>query len=150
MPRCLNDQDKRYTGNENTPRGRGYAASAEKDGKRMKGADGKMYQAKGNRWVLIKKNSLLSPMSKRKKVVKKATFEDEYDSIDDYSSSEDEDWKYEAAEERTFLSNFFCKEALFTNVALLSWSYFKDWYNRVRFGQDPYQAYEDVRVLEEN
>lgn len=32
MPKCLNDSTKRYTGHENTPKGRGYTASAEKLG----------------------------------------------------------------------------------------------------------------------
>lgn len=51
-----------YTGKENTPRGHGYAARYEKEGKRMKGTDGKMYYVKGDRWVLVKsKKRVVSP-----------------------------------------------------------------------------------------
>lgn len=58
MPLCKNIPPEGkpcyYTGKENTPRGRGYAAKyCEGDSK--KGTDGQMYLAKGERWV--KKNS---------------------------------------------------------------------------------------------
>ena len=59
MPVCKNTDRKRYTGKENTPLRRGYSASAEDEGKRMKGKDGNMYVASrikgGKRWKLVKK-----------------------------------------------------------------------------------------------
>ena len=56
MPVCKNTSEKRYTGKENTPLGRGYSASAEEEGKRMKGRNGKMYVAHGERWSVISEN----------------------------------------------------------------------------------------------
>jgi len=64
MPACLNDSAKYYTGKENNPRGRGYSASSEKEGKRMKGRDGKMYYVKRGRWRTVSgsgKKRLSSP-----------------------------------------------------------------------------------------
>jgi len=165
MPKCVNDPGKRYSGNENTPRGKGYSASAEKVGKRMKGLDGSMYvvEKKGSskKWVKIKtKKSMLSPMSKRKsrrkKAKKKRTYykEESEDSEQEYCESEysenDEDdleWKMEAAEDRCKLSDVFCTRTLIANVGLLAWTYFKDWYRRVQYGEDPYKAYEDVKTI---
>lgn len=55
--KCKNCDDKYYTGEENTPLGRGYSASVEKVGTEMKGKDRKMYVVKkyknGKRWVRI-------------------------------------------------------------------------------------------------
>lgn len=55
MPRCKNIPEGEkacyYTGDEPSPRGRGYAAKfCEGDSK--KGTDGRMYLAKGGRWIL--------------------------------------------------------------------------------------------------
>jgi len=145
MPFCKNNKNKRYTGKEKNPRGRGYAASSEKDGQIRKGKDGKMYRASGNRWTLVRKKEvkrgILSPMSRKKKK-KTVSFEEESEEEEE----EDETWKYNSAKEGARLSDFFCKETLYANVALLSWAYFKDWYNRVRYGEDPYQAYENVKL----
>ena len=59
MPLCKNTDEKRYTGKENTPLGKGYSASVEKLGKRMKGADGNMYEVirikGGKRWKCVTK-----------------------------------------------------------------------------------------------
>jgi len=57
MPKCHNCS-KYYTGKENTPLGKGYSASVEKVGKKMKGRDGKMYVVKpygknGKRWMRV-------------------------------------------------------------------------------------------------
>ena len=101
----------------------------------------------------------MSPMTKRRnqrrKIKKTVTVEeypqeseDEY--YTEYESSDDEEeieWKLDAAEERCRLSDVFCSEGLLVNVALLAWSYFKDWYQRVQYGEDPYQAYEDISLL---
>lgn len=38
--KCKNTNDRSYTGNENTPLGRGYSAAVEKVGTEMKGRDG--------------------------------------------------------------------------------------------------------------
>lgn len=56
MPLCKNVKKGEkcyYTGKENTPRGRGYSAKYEKEGKKMKGRDGEMYVVKGERWVKV-------------------------------------------------------------------------------------------------
>ena len=163
MPKCLNDSSKRYTGNENTPKGKGYVASGEKVGKRMKGNDGNMYvvtkKGKTKRWEKISKkpnNSQLSPMSKRARKKKRKTRkkkDQDYSSSEDeedYSSSEDEEdieWKLKAAEDRCKLSDVLCSDYLLVSAASLAWKYFKDWYQRVHYGEDPYKAYEDVSLL---
>ena len=46
----------RYSGNENTPLGRGYSARYVEKGKRMKGVDG-FYVSNGQRWVKVKSKS---------------------------------------------------------------------------------------------
>lgn len=167
MPKCLNDSTKRYTGDENTPKGRGYTASAEKLGTRKKGTDGRMYvvtkAGSYKKWSLVKSksnknnsNNMLSPMARKKnkkKKQKKVTFYDDDDDEDEGYYTEDEDyddleWKLEAAEERCRLSDFFCTETLLVNVALLAWNYFKDWYRRVRHGEDPYRVLEDIQELD--
>jgi hypothetical protein len=55
MPKCINDNTKKYTGNENTPLGLGYSSSVETVGTIMKGKDDKIYIVKltknSNRWV---------------------------------------------------------------------------------------------------
>ena len=63
MPRCKNSEKPcYYTGKEDTPRGKGYSAKYEDEGKKMKGTDGKMYKVSGNRWVILKsKNKVVSP-----------------------------------------------------------------------------------------
>jgi predicted NodU family carbamoyl transferase len=47
MPRCINcasfEKGCYYTSHETTPRGKGYSAKHEREGKKMKGRDGKMY-----------------------------------------------------------------------------------------------------------
>lgn len=165
MPKCLNDPKKRYTGNEMTPLGKGYTATKEKVGKRMKGTDGNMYvvtkSGKNKRWTKMggKKQGPMSPMSRRRRDRrrKSSRYEDESSDEEEYyytsSSDEEEDdlddveWKLEAAEERCKLSDVLCSETLLVNVAFLAWNYFKDWYRRVRYGEDPYLAYEDVTML---
>lgn len=164
MPKCLNNPSKRYTGNENTPKGKGYIASAEKIGKKMRGTDGNMYVVSkkgGNkRWVkasIQTKTSQMSPMTKRKQKKKKkssspkgSSFPDESsleESGEDSSDEEEIEWKLDAAEERCKLSDVFCTDYLLASVASLAWSYFTDWYRRVKYGEDPYDAYEDVSSL---
>ena len=55
--RCKNCEDKYYTGKENTPLGRGYSASVEKVGTRMRGRDKRTYvvqkYSNGKRWVAV-------------------------------------------------------------------------------------------------
>jgi len=41
--KCKNHPKKYYTGNENTPLGRGYTSSSEEVGTKMKGKDGFYY-----------------------------------------------------------------------------------------------------------
>jgi len=62
MPRCLNcptppKKGYYYNGEENTPLGKGYSARFEKEGKRMKGNDGKMYTVKNGKWIAVNKSS---------------------------------------------------------------------------------------------
>ena len=61
MPVCKNTDRKQYTGNENTPLGKGFSASVEKVGTRKKGKDGKMYVVKkvknGKRWAATQSSS---------------------------------------------------------------------------------------------
>lgn len=156
MPKCLNDPKKRYTGNEMSPLGKGYTAASEKVGKRMKGTDGDMYvvtkNGKSKRWTKMngKKKGPMSPMSRRRKERRRKSEEEEeyYSSSDEEEDDlDDVEWKLEAAEERCRLSDVLCSETLLVNVAFLAWSYFKDWYRRVRYGEDPYLAYEDVTML---
>lgn len=63
--RCKNCQEKSYTGKENTPLGKGYSASVEKIGKKMRGRDGNMYIVKkyknGKRWIKLSKGRKSSP-----------------------------------------------------------------------------------------
>lgn len=65
MPRCKNvsasEKPSYYTGKENTPRGRGYDARYEEDGKGRKGTDGQMYVAKNGRWIKKKSTRKTSP-----------------------------------------------------------------------------------------
>ena len=57
MRECLNKRGKYYTGKENTPLGRGYSASGEKIGTRMRGKNGGMYVVVkyqgGKRWQRV-------------------------------------------------------------------------------------------------
>ena len=160
MPKCLNDSNKRYTGYENTPKGKGYVASAEKVGKRMKGTDGDMYvvtkNGRAKKWTKMSsrgRSSQTSPMTKRNRRKRKTTVEEYYSSDeeeeDEYSDEEDEEigWKLDAAEERCKLSDVLCTDYLLASVASLAWSYFTDWYQRVKYGEDPFEAYEDVSLL---
>jgi hypothetical protein len=43
MPKCKNDKARNYTGTEPSPKGLGWCAHADKEGKRRKGKDGIMY-----------------------------------------------------------------------------------------------------------
>lgn len=56
---CKNVKNKMYTGEENTPLGKGYHPSGEKIGYTMKGKNKKMYKVvktkAGKRWQLVKK-----------------------------------------------------------------------------------------------
>jgi hypothetical protein len=58
MPKCINDSTKSYKGDEPSPKGLGYSASAEEEGKIMKGLDGFYWCVKqtssSKRWVKYK------------------------------------------------------------------------------------------------
>lgn len=49
MPKCINNPQKSYIGNEPSPKGRGYCASSEKIGSKKIGLD-------GNMWIVSKDN----------------------------------------------------------------------------------------------
>ena len=51
MPYCINNPKRQYKGNEPSPKGLGYCASGEKEGKKMKGKDGNMWIKKGGKWI---------------------------------------------------------------------------------------------------
>lgn len=51
MPHCLNNPKRTYKGNEPSPKGLGYCASGEKEGKKMKGKDGNMWKKQNGRWI---------------------------------------------------------------------------------------------------
>jgi len=63
--RCKNCEGKYYKGNEPSPKGRGYCASAESVGTTKRGLDGKVWVVKpygknGKRWMHSKKSSSVS------------------------------------------------------------------------------------------
>ena len=76
MPRCKNCPPSArgcyYTGKENTPRGRGFAAKYEEEGKRMKGTDGRMYVVSktrsGLRWDAVRSDSAKGFFTKKKPI----------------------------------------------------------------------------------
>ena len=73
MPKCKNDSKRTYSGDEPSPKGKGYCAHAEPLGKTMKGRDGKTWEVKGvssgsKRWVKVSK----SPKKSHKKSPKKS------------------------------------------------------------------------------
>ncbi len=51
MPICKNNKNKTYTGEEPSPKGLGYCASGEKEGKEMKGKDGNMWIKINGKWI---------------------------------------------------------------------------------------------------
>jgi hypothetical protein len=51
MPVCKNNPKKTYTGQEPSPKGLGYCAGSEKEGKIMKGLDGNMWIKSNGRWI---------------------------------------------------------------------------------------------------
>lgn len=67
MKDCKNIKGKKYSGEENTPLGRGYHAKGEKIGTHMKGKDGNKYKVVkfkgGKRWQKVKK--IKSPKSRK-------------------------------------------------------------------------------------
>ena len=73
MKICKNNSNKNYTGNENTPLGRGYTATSEKVGTKMKGRDKKNYivvKIKGGRkrWQSLKSSKSPSKKSPKRKI----------------------------------------------------------------------------------
>lgn len=56
MPICKNNPKKHYTGDEPSPKGLGYCASSEKEGKIMKGRDGNLWIKSGGKWIKYKNN----------------------------------------------------------------------------------------------
>lgn len=62
MPKCKNDPNKSYKGTEPSPKGLGWCAHGEKEGKKRKGKDGNQWIVKkvsngSKRWVKYKKVS---------------------------------------------------------------------------------------------
>ena len=81
MPRCKNCPPSArgcyYTGKENTPRGRGFAAKYEAEGRRMKGTDGRMYVVSktrsGSRWDAVRSDSAKGFFTKKKPIEERYT-----------------------------------------------------------------------------
>ena len=74
MPTCKNDPTKKYKGTEPSPKGMGWCAHGEKEGKVRKGKDGNQWIVKkvkngSKRWIkkentkLSKKNDILSDLN---------------------------------------------------------------------------------------
>lgn len=77
MPKCKNDSKRNYTGKEPSPKGLGWGAHAEKEGKRRKGKDGKSYvvasRANGSLyWKLVASKTSGAKKSKPKKSTTKS------------------------------------------------------------------------------
>ncbi len=53
MSICKNNANKSYMSQEPSPKGLGYCASNEKEGKKMKGKDGNLWIIKNGRWVKV-------------------------------------------------------------------------------------------------
>ena len=51
MPFCKNNPKRTYTGKEPSPKGLGYCASGEKEGKVMKGKDGNLWIKTNGKWI---------------------------------------------------------------------------------------------------
>lgn len=51
MSICKNNPNKKFIGNEPSPKGLGFCASGEKEGTKMKGKDGNIWIKKNNKWV---------------------------------------------------------------------------------------------------
>jgi hypothetical protein len=70
MPNCKNDNTRTYVGNEPSPKGLGYCAHAEIEGKIMKGKDGNNWIKSSGRWNKIVEYKL----EKIKKVLEKKIY----------------------------------------------------------------------------
>ena len=70
MPNCKNDNTRTYVGNEPSPKGLGYCAHAEIEGKIMKGKDGNNWIKSNGRWNKIVEYKL----DKIKKVLQKKIY----------------------------------------------------------------------------
>jgi hypothetical protein len=76
MPKCINDPLKTYKGEEPSPKGLGYCAHAEKEGKIKKGKDGNKYIVKevkngSKRWIKINFKKLEKEAKKEFKKTRK-------------------------------------------------------------------------------
>ena len=58
MPYCKNNSKRSYIGTEPSPKGLGYCASGEKEGKTMKGKDGNNWIVSNNKWIKSKEYNL--------------------------------------------------------------------------------------------
>ena len=78
MPKCKNDDTKRYKGSEPSPKGLGYCAHAEKEGTKKTGQDGNLWFVKkikngSLRWIKMNKTSTSQNKKKKQqsKIIKK-------------------------------------------------------------------------------
>ena len=69
MPKCKNDPNRKYKGTEPSPKGLGWCAHGEKEGKKRKGKDGNIWIVKvvkngSRRWIKCKKEGLTNNLDK--------------------------------------------------------------------------------------
>jgi hypothetical protein len=67
MPICKNNPKRNYKGNEPSPKGLGYCASGEKEGKVMKGKDENMWIKRNGKWMKQNSNEKNNKIKKYKK-----------------------------------------------------------------------------------
>ncbi len=90
MPRCKKSSNRYYTGKEPSPKGLGYCASNEEEGKVRKGRDNNMWIKKNGKWV--KDNTKID---KEKSIKEKMYDLLTYFTKSDYTKDEDEIEYYE-------------------------------------------------------
>jgi hypothetical protein len=90
MPRCKKSSNRYYTGKEPSPKGLGYCASSDEEGKVRKGRDGNMWIKKGGKWVKDNIGDV-----KEKSIKKKMYDLLTYFTKSDYTKDEDEIEYYE-------------------------------------------------------
>ncbi len=110
MPKCTNDKTKNYTGNEPSPKGLGFCASAEEVGAIMSGKDGSNWivtQTKTcKKWVKVKNETTITePKTKPKPKTESLDFDNMEEDCYTYSYIPDVD-ENELTDERGYEEKF--------------------------------------------
>ena len=87
--KCKNNNSRYYTGDEPSPRGKGYCASSEKMGKRMTGKDGNLWEVVKTRDGTKRWKKVMSRGKKRKTSPRMDFYDDDLE--DDNDDLEDDD-----------------------------------------------------------